>query len=312
MFSSVENQNLQRTIFVFINKKHKNIYNIQNLNILFFSIIPFATASVVDKDYLSYQDVYDGLLNALFPIFFVILFRIDNSSTSKKKLLPILDDILYNVVTWLIPLAVTFSYDDMMGVKIFALVNMGLHVFYAAVGIIKHRTIRETRELDMYHYFVNCLFLTFFPVMVIPIFWIVYTTRQGLDSVSIGFIVLFSFLLFFLLFTFCLAIRYGISNIKTLLIYTIFVSFYGPNILQVLLIMLKWPINFYFVKLWLFILILSLTRNISYYTDEVPEDFLATSSTLVQWAISSLIKKKPDPSMPEKEDNITKNDSTVA
>src|SRR5436305_11409666 len=84
-----------------------------------------------------------------------------------------------------------------------------------------------------------------------------------------------------------------------------FISFYGPNILQTLLIMLKWPINFYFVKLWLFILILSLTRNVSYYTDKVPEDFLATSSTVVQWKISSLIKKSV-PSMSETEDNDTK------
>src|SRR3954467_1387807 len=145
IFLSVKNQKLQQSCsisFEFINKKHVNIFNISNFilwKILFLSIIPFAKAFVVEKDYKSYQDVYDGTLNALFPIFFVILFQIDNSSTTKKKLLPILDDILYNAVTWLIPLIVTFSYDDhdLLGIKIFALVNMGLHVGCAVIGIIK-------------------------------------------------------------------------------------------------------------------------------------------------------------------------------
>src|SRR4051794_19979852 len=89
-FLPVKNQKLQQqscsTTFEFINKKHVNIYNISNFilwKILFLSIIPFAKASIVEEDYKSYPDVYDGLLNALFPIFFVILFQIDNSSITK-------------------------------------------------------------------------------------------------------------------------------------------------------------------------------------------------------------------------------------
>src|SRR5436853_799316 len=134
MTLSVKNQKLNRSSSTSINRKHYN--NIYNTSIIFFSIIPFAKASVVDESYLSYQDVYDGILNALFPIFFVILFQIDNSTTTKKKLLPILDDVLYNAVTWLIPLVVTFSYGELLGIKIFALVNMCLHVFCATMGII--------------------------------------------------------------------------------------------------------------------------------------------------------------------------------
>src|SRR2546430_16897051 len=100
MTLSVKNQKLQRSCSTSINRKHKNVYNnILNFIIIFFSIIPFAKASVVDYCYLSIQDVYDGILNALLPILFVILFQIDNSTTTKKKLLPILDDILYNAVT---------------------------------------------------------------------------------------------------------------------------------------------------------------------------------------------------------------------
>src|SRR5438270_13340145 len=67
--------------------------------------------------------------------------------------------------------------------------------------------------------------------------------------------------------------------------------FYAPNILQTLLIVLYWPINFYFVKTCVFILVLSLTRNVSYFTDEIPGDFLATSTTVTQWWIQDLIRR---------------------
>ena len=69
------------------------------------------------------------------------------------------------------------------------------------------------------------------------------------------------------------------------------ICFYVPNILQTLLILLMWPINFYFVKTCVFVLVLSLTRNISYFTDEVPRDFLATSTTYVQYVIRKELDK---------------------
>src|SRR5437763_1871475 len=50
-----------------------------------------------------------------------------------------------------------------------------------------------------------------------------------------------------------------------------------------------WPINFYFVKTCVFILVLSLTRNVSYFTDEVPGDFVATSTTVTQCNIQHLL-----------------------
>src|SRR5437773_235819 len=67
--------------------------------------------------------------------------------------------------------------------------------------------------------------------------------------------------------------------------------FYTPNILQTLLIVLYWPISFYFVKTCVFILVLSLTRNVSYFTDEVPKDFLATSTTYTQYGIQIKINR---------------------
>ncbi|CAG8825497.1 25694_t:CDS:1, partial [Racocetra persica] len=65
------------------------------------------------ESYSSKQDLYDGLLNTLFPITFVILLNVRNKERSiKNYLLPLLDDILYSMVTWAIPLIVSFTYED--------------------------------------------------------------------------------------------------------------------------------------------------------------------------------------------------------
>ncbi|RIA80119.1 hypothetical protein C1645_839268 [Glomus cerebriforme] len=70
----------------------------------------------------------------------------------------------------------------------------------------------------------------------------------------------------------------------------IVIFFYAPNILQTLLIILNWLINFYFVKACVFILVLSLTRNVSYWTDKVPDKFLATSITITQYLLKGKLK----------------------
>src|SRR6266511_4732250 len=118
--------------------------------IVFLSLIlpPLTSASIVDEKYKSsnqsHQDVYDAVINSLFPIAFVVLTRVSgNSGKIKKKLLPVLDDLLYNTVTWVIPLTVSFAYDDFPAIKIFSLVNMGLHVFCAAFALIIHRKIGD-------------------------------------------------------------------------------------------------------------------------------------------------------------------------
>jgi hypothetical protein len=76
-------------------------------------------------------------------------------------------------------------------------------------------------------------------------------------------------------------IEHSSYNFTILMVY----YFYVPNILQPLLITFYWPIDFYFVKECVFILVLSLTRNVTYFTDEVPKDFLATSTTFTQYII---------------------------
>src|SRR5688572_3652559 len=100
--------------------------------ITIFSLLPLVAASIVNENYESKQDVYDAIINTFFPVFFVILFGISGKTGPiKNVLLPLLDDILYNTVTWVIPLVVSLAYDDLLSIKIFSFVNMGLHLVCA-------------------------------------------------------------------------------------------------------------------------------------------------------------------------------------
>ena len=111
-------------------------------SVVFFTLVPLATASIVDDSYSSYQDLYDAILTTLFPITFVLLFNVDRKSgTIKKKLLPLLDDVLYNAVTWAIPLTVSFAYNDSKAVKIFLILNMCLHITCALIALIRCRQL---------------------------------------------------------------------------------------------------------------------------------------------------------------------------
>ncbi|CAG8442226.1 1132_t:CDS:1 [Acaulospora morrowiae] len=298
--------------------------------VILFLLFPFAAASIVDESYSSSQDVYDALLNTLFPITFVILFNVSkyNNGESEKKvdseeneeseeakhsgkygehetrilrekllakenLLPLLDDLLYNTVTWVIPLIVSFSYDDLLSIKIFSVINACLHITCAIHALIHPMSIDEAERHKRIQ--VNFFFLIFFPIVAIPVFWIVYIViNHEYDLTSTIFLILFgttlflSFGLFMLLFMFIFADPEDVLSDY----FAFYLSasgiflFYTPNILQALLIMLKWPINFYFVKTFVFILILSLTRNTSYFNvDEVPRNFLASSTAYTQWEL---------------------------
>ncbi|RGB34460.1 hypothetical protein C1646_815370 [Rhizophagus diaphanus] len=208
-----------------------NLLNFIIWNIMFFSLFPLASASIasfVDINYESHTDLYDAILNTFFPIFFVIFLNASGKDGSIKNIiLPLLDDVLYNIITWVIPLVVSFAYDDLMSIKICSIINMCLHVFCAILAIIKWKKVDIYANED---------------------------DDDGEIALKIACI----------LFIIC---------------------FYVPNILQTLLITLFWPINFYFVKACVFILVLSLTRNVSYFADKVPGNFLATSTTLTQCVI---------------------------
>ncbi|RHZ79141.1 hypothetical protein Glove_151g50 [Diversispora epigaea] len=277
---------------IFNQKRLKKSCGSTFLNFIFaffslFSLFKPVTASLVDESYSSSrQDVFDALINTLFPITFVILFKVSGKSGRiKKMLLPILDDILYNTVTWVIPLTVSFAYDDLFGIKIFSIINACLHVFFAILALIQPKTIKDAEDNSAIGFSFS--FLIMFPVLAIPLFWIIYITSNYYDPINILFLTLFGILLalsILLVVKLSLFICSMHDNVGILFIALAILLFYVPNILQILLIVLKWPINFYFVKACVFILVLSLTRNVSYFNvKEVPLDFLATSTTITQW-----------------------------
>ncbi|RIB25049.1 hypothetical protein C2G38_2241662 [Gigaspora rosea] len=271
--------------------------------IIFISFLQISTESIIDYSYSSQQDIYDALLNTLFPIIFVILFNIrGETGRIEKVILPLIDDILYNIITWVIPLIVAFTYGDTLYIKIFSIINMCLHVFCAIYAIIRHETINESKGKS---YSENIfLFLVCFPVIVIPIFWIIViiNEKNSLDSVSSIFLILFGLLLTFIILVLFLLILYIFGLLDSFALIFLYIpnileifcsiSFYIPNILQTFFILLKWPINFYFVKSCVFILLLSLTRNSSYYTDKVPVDFLATSTAITQYRLREVLSKE--------------------
>src|SRR5437763_15621988 len=139
--------------------------------IFLFSLIPplaSSTSPIVNKSYTSnHQDVYDAIVNTLIPILLVLfLNRVSGSSGNiKKVLIPVLDDLLYNTVTWVIPLTVSFAYNDFLAIKIFSLVNMGLHVLCAAYALIIHKTIGNANDDGLL--LIPFFFLVLFPVIVI-------------------------------------------------------------------------------------------------------------------------------------------------
>ncbi|GBB83349.1 hypothetical protein RclHR1_10080002 [Rhizophagus clarus] len=278
-----------------INYEQQDLLNFIIWNLIFFSFFPFASASVapfVDENYKSDEDLYDAFLNTLFPIFFVLLINVSGKPGPIKNIvLPLLDDLLYNMITWMIPFIVSFSYDHLLGVKIFSIINMCLHVFCALHGIIRWERVTKDEEVNIYFSKYTLYFLIFFPVIVIPTFWIVIiVTRHIYDAISIIFLTLFGIclasfvILYFIEEVFMSAIKISVP--------LSIICFYVPNILQTILITLNWPINFYFVKACIFILVLSLSRNVTYFTDKVPKDFLATSTTVTQCVIKYTLKRR--------------------
>src|SRR5438132_7151677 len=95
--------------------------------IIFLLWIRPAYAGIVDFEYNPFQDIFDSILNALIPVSFVLLFAISNKNSKKKKLLPIFDDILYNLIVWILPIVPTIVYSESIPM-IFTIVNATLHI----------------------------------------------------------------------------------------------------------------------------------------------------------------------------------------
>src|SRR6266536_2063849 len=93
-------------------------------------------ASLVDTNYSPQKDFYDAFLNTLFPIFFVILLNISVKPGTIKY---VLFDLLCNIITWIIPLTVSLSYDGLLDIRIFSIGIICLHIICAVIVIIKRK-----------------------------------------------------------------------------------------------------------------------------------------------------------------------------
>src|SRR5438128_11872616 len=118
---------------------------------------------------------------------------------------------------------------------------MCFHVFCAVFALLRGKTIGYYKNDDVDGGKISngiFLFLTFFPVIVIPVFWIVYiTTNHDFDTISIVFVTLYGTLLFsillFFIFSWCNINGYidrWSYYILSAISGTIF--FYVPNFLQ--------------------------------------------------------------------------------
>src|SRR6185436_6885087 len=151
----------------------------------------------------------------------------------------------YSYLGYSINSTVSFAYNDSKAVKIFSIVNMCLHITCALIALIKWKQIGDV--IGDYMRLGICLFLILFPVFVIPIFWITYlVTNHVIVSINLLFIILLLALIPIFLIVGYVA-EYGDIFDKIFVILSA-ICFYAPsivNILQTLLILLMWPINFY-------------------------------------------------------------------
>src|SRR5581483_229700 len=137
----------------------------------------------------------------------------------------------------LIPLVVSISYDDLLIVKIFALVNMFLHVICAIIAISINKNLNQMKNEMELQYLSQMIrsFLIFFPVIVIPIFWTIYITIQhNFDLIDISFIILFGLILISVLLTLLiLTFQKHENHQERRWVYIFAITwFYSPNTLQ--------------------------------------------------------------------------------
>ncbi|RHZ77710.1 hypothetical protein Glove_174g45 [Diversispora epigaea] len=300
-----------------MSRLHSSIFS----NFLFGKIVLFlfllvllanaSYASVVDESYTSYQDVFDAILNTLFPITFIILFNVSETGRIKRVLLPLFDDILYNTIAWVFPLTASLSYFDIYLISYLSPVAC-FHIFQSVCAIKNNERIGDLHNSVTGTRIINKVSFSLIssPAILISEIWIVFISYRlaagYLDPIMIMFLTLFSMLFICSIISFIiLSFRFKICSQgwpkgKRHGIYTAYslIFFYTPNILQTLFITIYRPINFYFVKSCIFILVLYLTRSISYFNDRIPGDFLATSNAITHYylrtAIDGFYKEKSE------------------
>lgn len=254
----------------------------------YFSFLNF-TSSLIDDSYTSSRkDILDTLSSSLFPIAVVTLYNASRTGPIKRILLPILDDILYNIIVWGIPLAAFLVYDHHL--TIFYYLSAAYHGFYSFLAIIKRDRMDDLHEGDLEY--VKAI-TSAISIINLTLCTIYIVNLNHLDSTSVMFLTSFSLLIGALIFINCFycikpCLNERIANqISTFSKLVFPISLYVSNILQTFYIVMYWPINFYFVKLCMFTLGLYLTRGVSYVNGKIPGDFLATSAAKIQCTFSN-------------------------
>ncbi|CAG8745378.1 22831_t:CDS:1 [Dentiscutata erythropus] len=247
----------------------------------------------VDLNYDSHQDTLVGVFSTLMPLVFLLLFTIsqDENSSWKTNFLPILDDLLYNIITWVIPLIISIIYDS-RNKRIFAICNAIPHILCIIISYCKNKKLNVNStnkhseiDADDYPFLIGEIFIAFIPITVIPTFWLIHLSRNENANIEAnvkkGFIILFSLIIFLtitLIITICLIPKKIPSRLISLAALT---TLCLPGLLQTLLIMLTQPVNSLFFKVLLFLLITFLSRISTYFVEKFPYNLRATPTTYV-------------------------------
>ncbi|CAG8833191.1 39624_t:CDS:1 [Gigaspora margarita] len=276
----------------------------------------------IDNTYnQSLQDTFDSILNNLMPVLFILLLSIsqDENSSWKTNFLPIFDDFLYNTITWVIPLIVSIIY-NLHGELIFAICNAIPHIICVVISYCKSKrlNVSNTDKHDEIGtndpaFLFGEIFISFAPILVIPIFWLFNIPHIDDPTIKQGFVIVFSlaiiyqFTLIIILYLFSNYIHNKLISIITLL------SFCTPGTLQTILIMVAYPVNSSFIKCIIFILGTFLSRISTYFAGEFPKNLRATPTTYTLYIVnqfrSNITQFKP--TFEDIESRVTKLEENV-
>ncbi|CAG8520539.1 1255_t:CDS:2 [Diversispora eburnea] len=147
--------------------------------IVLFLLVPLTKASIVDDSYKSYEDVFDAILNTLFPITFIILFNVSETGPIKRVLLPLLDDILYNTIAWVFPLTASLSYLDIYLISYLSPVAC-FHICHSICAIIKNVRVDDLHNSGTGTQIFNRISFALItsPAILIPEIWIVFISYR--------------------------------------------------------------------------------------------------------------------------------------
>ncbi|RIB09871.1 hypothetical protein C2G38_2107495 [Gigaspora rosea] len=85
----------------------------------------------------------------------------------------------------------------MFDVKFYSIISMCAHITCFIICGIKHKTVKDIKDKDKREtlFFFVPIFLILFPVMAIPLFWVITISRSDLTSLNLIFFILFALLI---------------------------------------------------------------------------------------------------------------------